>query len=212
MLDLICVEKCRGCGVYIRWSDTGPVTLCATCWQFINPNLIVETSGEIIVSYLLDYDNPTVKHMIRQLKYAHDCLIARDLSLLLQPACEYFFDVLDMAPYVVPVPLHWSRKLLRGYNQSELIAEPICESFGWPNGAQLLRRHRKTKAHHGLDREQRSTNVEQAFKAAQASDPDRPILLIDDVFTSGATLWECARTLRKAGYKAVFALTAARAP
>jgi competence protein ComFC len=211
MLDLICIEKCRGCGTHIPWRRNALHTICSACVVDAQVAVAQEPCGDTLVSYVLDYENPIAKRMVRLLKYSNDCLIAKDFSRLLEPALEQILQLSGAIPYVVPVPLHWSRQLLRGYNQSELIAETLCDTFGLVNAKHLLSRRRRTKAHHDLDRAERSANVQHAFYARLAENPGRTILLIDDVFTSGATLSECSKTLRSAGYKEVFALTAARA-
>ncbi len=111
---------------------------------------------------------------------------------------------------LVPVPLHWTRRLRRGFNQAELLAERLSEPFERPVVA-ALRRVRATRPQVGLDRLERRRNVADAFAAVHSRVvPGGYYLLIDDVYTTGATLRECARTLRAAGAGRVAALTAAR--
>ena len=105
---------------------------------------------------------------------------------------------------VVPVPLHWSRRWSRGYNQAEIIAAEIAKALGAPCDTGLLRRCRRTATQTRISGEAKAANVAGAFRATKnaasrvSGNGIGHILLIDDVFTSGATLGECHRTLRKA--------------
>lgn len=131
-------------------------------------------------------------------------VLGRYLSLALPR--DGHFDV------VIPVPLHWYRRLERGFNQSELIARTLCERTGLNLAPHLLRRIRSTTRQARLGLEDRRRNVRKAFAVPRpASVAGRRILLVDDVLTTGATLNACALALRKAGASHVSALTLARA-
>ena len=115
---------------------------------------------------------------------------------------------------LVPVALHASRARARGFNQSALLARELGAIFDLP-ALELLQRTRRTPPQVGLDLESRRQNVRRAFAveeqlASKAHLSGARVLLIDDVFTTGATLDECARALRKSGASAVGALTIAR--
>ena len=116
--------------------------------------------------------------------------------------------------FLVPVPLHASRLRARGFNQSALLARELSLACGVPT-LELLQRTRPTPPQVGLARKERQHNVRGAFATdAYLWEKHRVkgarILLIDDVFTTGATLGECAQTLQKAGAAAIGALTIAR--
>ncbi|MBV9929170.1 MAG: ComF family protein [Acidobacteria bacterium] len=120
---------------------------------------------------------------------------------------------LDEATLVVPVPLHRRRERERGFNQAALLASSLAKNVGLPFDAWSLTRLAHSERHRaGMDALARRESVEGAFGV------DRPrlvggqnVLLVDDVFTTGATADACARALLDAGARAVFVLTAARA-
>lgn len=113
---------------------------------------------------------------------------------------------------VVPVPLHWRRRLTRGYNQAERIARPLAGLLGLPC-LPALSRHRATPPQSRLGKIDRLANLRRAFRVPR---PERirglRLLLVDDVATTGATLDAAASALKKAGAAAVTALVAGRTP
>ena len=116
-------------------------------------------------------------------------------------------------PLVVPVPLHRWRLWKRGYNQAALIASALSRRTGLPVDLDLLRRTRATPSLRGLGRSERALAVRGAFQVrddARAGLADRQIILVDDVFTSGATASACAKALRRAGAASVEILCWAR--
>ena len=101
----------------------------------------------------------------------------------------------------MPVPLHWSRKWKRGYNQAEILAQGIAMEMRIPVRTDLLRRIRRTATQTRLGIEAKGENVAGAF-CANIKKPDtikgiRHVILIDDVFTTGSTMTECFMALRK---------------
>lgn len=108
---------------------------------------------------------------------------------------------------LVPVPLHQSRMRWRGFNQSEILAKRLAVKFKVPF-AQLLIRNRQTKTQVGLKRDERKKNVKDAFSVTGVV-AGKDILLVDDVYTSGATMGECCAILKHAGAKSVWALAVA---
>ena len=111
---------------------------------------------------------------------------------------EMFNDV----DIVIPVPLHWTRRWKRGYNQAEVIAAGVVEILGAPMRTDVLKRQRRTTTQTKIDVENKSLNVAGAFSADSSSFADltengiRHILLIDDIFTTGSTLMACFTALR----------------
>ncbi len=99
-------------------------------------------------------------------------------------------------PILIPVPLHWRRKLMRGFNQAELLTNEISKLTGIPSSP-MIQRTRYTTTQTRLSRKQRMQNLKDAFTIKPNSRPIRTAILIDDVFTTGSTSEACASTLKK---------------
>ena len=154
--------------------------------------------------------------MIHRLKYARELHLAKDLGRL---AAEAFADA-RLAPALaenwplVPVPLHRRRFQHRHFNQAAEIARELSALGGLPV-VQALRRIRATGHQTALTRSQRLENLRGAFQVTRAGKrflAEKPagVVLIDDVLTTGSTVDECAKTLRKAGFQRVFVVTVMR--
>jgi ComF family protein len=110
---------------------------------------------------------------------------------------------------LMPVPLHKKRKKWRGFNQSEMLARELQHYLSLQIDDRLKRIHYK-KPQMELNREQRISNIQDAFLYDATGDPHKSVLLIDDVVTTGSTLNECAKILKQAGFKTVYALALTR--
>lgn len=133
--------------------------------------------------------------------------MARPLAALMAEAAGRTMTL--PADVVVPVPLHAVRYRERGFNQAELLAREVAQRLCLPFGGDVLKRTKATGMQSALSRTERKRNVRGAFA------PGRGIsggaLLIDDVFSTGFTVSECARVLKAAGADHVLVLTAATA-
>lgn len=113
---------------------------------------------------------------------------------------------------IVPIPLHRARLRQRGYNQALELARPLARELGVEVAGDLLRRVRATPAQTGLDAAARRRNLRDAFALAPAARLPAHVVVFDDVMTTGATLREAARCLRRAGVARVDVWALARAP
>lgn len=113
---------------------------------------------------------------------------------------------------IVPVPLHRTRLRQRGYNQALELARPLAGYFGIPLRSDALLRTRATERQTELDAVHRRRNVRGAFAASLGATLPAYVAVLDDVFTTGATLAECTRVLKRAGVGRVEVWALARAP
>lgn len=143
------------------------------------------------------------RQLVLELKYHRGLYILPDLMVMARKA-EGFFPYLSAA-VLVPVPLHPSKLRSRGFNQSEWIARSFAREAGKSRVEDLLLRTRKTKSQTRLRRQDRQENMAGAFKLRSGVqvDPRQRYVLIDDVFTTGATLNACAKVLVQAGARQV---------
>ena len=155
-----------------------------------------------------------LRELIHLLKYNGVRPAANVLGRMLAEAME------DLQPHfseteilVAPVPLHARKLRQRGFNQSELIARAAIKlkTSGFRLSANLLERCRETTSQIGLSRHQRRENIRGAFRVVKPDEVrGREVLVVDDVFTTGTTVSECARILRRAGASKVYVATVAR--
>jgi ComF family protein len=149
-----------------------------------------------------------VLETLHKLKYRGDVTIAKPLGKVLKKSIE----LMEVRPdIIVPVPLYKNRLKKRSFNQSLLIAKEATTGLSIPVDYNGLKRVRDTGAQVGLKKKERAANIKGAFKVIQ---PDtyrgKTVLLIDDVYTTGATMQECAGILKRAG-ASTYAITVARA-
>ncbi len=200
---------CLGCGRQLAGRES--LHLCLACRARLRPAApigpLTGPAGLHILS-LWRYE-PPLDAVILALKFRRLDYLGRHLA---QELAAAFGGELAAADLVVPVPLHWTRRVARGFDQAERIAAPLAARLGLPV-ARVLRRRRATAAQARLGRAARLANLAGAFRVDHASAAaGRRVLLVDDVTTTGATLEAAAYALRAAGAEEVFALTAARTP
>ncbi len=228
LLSVVLAPACAACSGVLDRPTRGPV--CDACWRSIVPltpplcdrcgdplptwraiSLTVELcprcrrARRLVVRARAvgDYDG-ALRAIVHALKYDGRRSLARPLGQLMR---ERGADVLAGAAWLVPVPLHPSRRRQRGFNQ----ARDLARHLGLPIVA-ALRRVRATPTQTGLPAAQRHRNVRDAFAPTRAARRLRgaTVVLVDDVSTTGATLEACARVLVGEGAREVRALTAAR--
>lgn len=147
---------------------------------------------------------------IRRLKFANGAHVARDVAPLWAPLLAAVVE--QHAAIVVPVPLHWKRRLVRGYDQAWLLAVHACAAAKLAPPRSLLRRIRGAPAQSKLSAAQRRENLRGAFTVRTPHEvAGRTIVLVDDVVTTGATLAAAATALRAAGACAIYGVALARA-
>jgi len=186
---------CPRCGVPRALAATG--TWCDHCRRNPGPVARLRAAGW--------YDGP-LRAILHAFKYDGCPTLARPLGRLMRRHCA---EALEDADACVPVPLHWRRRLTRGYNQAALLADEL----GVPV-RRLLRRRRGTPPQASLPAQARRSNLMDAFAPVPfrgGAIRGAVLVLVDDVVTTGSTLAACAQVLAACGAAEVRAVTAARA-
>lgn len=200
--------KCVGCG-------KSGFHICPDCTR----ELSGKKSGSFFeleyfekIYVFAEWDNPLVKEAIHKLKFRYSKGMLDDIKNFFRE--NYPDDKIPKDSNFVPVPLHTMRHNERGFNQSELIAEIFsyisCDENRVFN---ILKRVKKTDQQALLDKEEREENVENAFIVSNASAKDlnkkKPVILVDDVSTTGNTLVACAKALKEYGFERIFGIVVA---
>ena len=203
-IEVVRAPMCRCCGVPLDPLAAGP-SLCADCRSGR------KFSGARSVGL---HAGPLRQAIIRYKYHGRRRLAGVFGEMLADLARADGHDALPLptASAVLPVPLHPARRRWRGFDQAELLCAPVAEALGIPVLTDALERVRDTTPQTSMRGKQRHENVRGAFEARKTHLlKGRSFILVDDVFTTGATISECARMLRKAGATDVYALTIARA-
>jgi ComF family protein len=226
LADLLMPRVCLCCGAVLGTEETH---ICEKClkdlpqtryWK-LRENPMAESFNALIqknmgedASYrpygyaaALYFYKGGYREISKSLKYRRNFAAGRHFAQMLGTTLavsQFFLDV-DL---VVPIPLHWTRRWRRGYNQAEVIAREVAACLGCPCDARMLKRARHTRTQTHLNLEGRARNVAGAFRVGRfhrkSRSEDKPgsgsihhILIIDDVFTTGATAAACEAAIHQ---------------
>ena len=217
ILDTVFPKFCYSCGrigtyfcddcirnsIYVNWKQ-----ICHVCEKECSKDLVhKECSEESYLDGLFFftlYDGP-IKKMVYDIKYRYHFEVANDIAKIM---AKYFRsrNLNDQAIFT-SVPLHPKKQRFRGFNQSEVLAVKIACELSLPN-SKLLLRTRYTKTQVGQGRAGRLTNLKEAFRIndsalIQQNLTGKTIIIVDDVYTTGTTLNECAKVLKENGAQKV---------
>lgn len=205
LLNLVYPPVCVGCG---RVGESLCIR-CRTDLEQVSPVLDEQPLPPIRSVTAIGLFAGALQKAVHALKYEGLTDLAEPLGSLLAARLR----AAALPPgLIAPVPLHASRLAQRGYNQSALIGQVLSKALIWPFDPGLLLRQRATASQVGLDYQHRQENVRDAFAVTDSSAvKGRDILLVDDVYTTGATLHECALKLEEHGARTIRAAVVGRA-
>lgn len=190
-------HQCLVCGLPLAL-DTD--VMCGACIS--KPPSFTSTTCPLAYKFPVD-------RLVQAFKFRKQHAAGRLLARLL--AESVLAGPLDRPDMLIPVPLHRLRLVKRGFNQAYELAKYIGATVGIEVRIESLRRNRHTSAQSGLSRGERNRNVRGAFYWKNLQRPAPHVALVDDVMTTGTTVIECARVLKKAGAKRVDVWVTARA-
>jgi len=193
------LNACPQCGMELAPSAVMQ-SICGECQR--EPPPVTRTFCFGLYQAPLDY-------LILQLKFHAQLAVAPLLAGLLAQKIRGAEPQLPLA--LIPVPLHPARLAERGYNQAGELARALGHELGLPTLSNLVRRKRHTEAQSALPAKERRKNMRDAFEVV-GSDVPTHVAIVDDVMTTGTTVWEMAKTLKQAGAQRVDAWIIARTP
>mgnify|MGYP001589941586 CR=1 FL=1 len=233
LTDIIYPATCLSCKSRLKDIASVDNLVCAQCWSRIkkNPPPFCHCCGRhlekkipgknICVKCLkakVHFDRAfssciyegVIKELIHKFKYQDKAYLGKILS---RPMIEFIKEhklPMDYLDSVIPVPLHKTKLRERDFNQAHILSQHVAREFNKRLLSDVLIRHRHTKTQTDLEQDLRFANVENSFSVIKAEEiKGRNLLLVDDVFTTGATVSEAAFTLKKSGANIVFVLTLA---
>lgn len=198
-IAVISPPVCRKCGRPLRL-EASHRKICGQCET---TNYYFEKARAVAV-----YEG-ALREYLAELKYRYRPALGAALGELLVEWIKLNRDY-QKIDLIIPIPIHHSKWLARGYNQAELMANPLQRYLGIEVKTDIIKRLKFTETQNSLDREARFDNVKDAFQVVNAKNlRQAKILLVDDILTTGATTSEAARVLLRAGAANVRVLTLA---
>ena len=219
LINLLFPRVCAACGTLLL---EGEDTVCTTC-RFLMPKTHYETNPDNPLAQIFYGQMPfnavsaefffsksgKVQHLIHGLKYHHcrenGIFLGQEIGKSLVQAPDY-----QGIDYIIPIPLHPKKEKIRGYNQSHVIAEGICEIMNVPIAEKCLVRSVFTDTQTKKSRDDRYQNVKDIFELKNPEKlQNKHVLLVDDVLTTGATLMSAGKTLSRVEGIKISVVTAA---
>jgi ComF family protein len=204
---------CLECWKKIKWIDDPKCKICGAPFEInidaLCPRCIKKKPHFDKAISVFEYDDFS-KSIVLKFKHGDATYIGRQLATWLWRVSK---DIVDDSSIIIPVPIHFFKRLKRKYNQSELLAQRLGMLGGILYEPRILRKEKNTPQQEGLSKNTRMKNINGSFGV----DPKfsyllsgKNVILVDDVLTTGATANECSKILKRHGAKKVFVLTVAR--
>ena len=219
LLDLIWPNRCAYCDKVIKWNEK----YCKECYEqmeftgFDNCKVCGQSPCECVYKNgkrayprfdscisVADYKTSS-REMVLNLKFHRSVYAAEVMAEFMY---EKIKDIDYINPIVIPIPMYTKKESKRGYNQTKLIAKHLAKYLDYPYSDKVLFKIRDTKPQKDLTAAQRKKNVLKAFEVKLPEEVKyRDVILVDDVITTGSTLNECAKMLKRAGALSVNVVT-----
>jgi len=231
--EIIYPATCNACKTKLKNKPTIDNFVCLECWQkakrnlppfcyrcgrHLNANNLTKNICPSCVKREHYFDrafSPCVyegimKKLIYEFKYNNKDYLGLPLSKFMIDFIKEYSLPIELMDFIIPIPLHKSRLREREFNQAQLLSNYIAAEFKRIILPGALKRIRNTKSQTELSDKERLSNIRESFSVDDGHDmKNKNILLVDDVFTTGATTSEAAFTLKEAGANIVFVLTLA---
>lgn len=198
VFDFIFPKNCLECGKEGKY-------VCESCLNKVGK------SGWYGRNYSIFRYEGVIRKAIIALKYKYSTEVAKELAEVCVKSLGSL-NLISNSCLLIPIPLHWQRKNVRGFNQSEEVGKLIAKNMNWDFNADLLIKNKSTIPQVGLKGDSRRKNLRGVFSVAPNHfiSNHYSLVLFDDVFTTGSTLKEAAKVLKRAGVEKVWGITIAR--
>jgi ComF family protein len=223
LFDLIFSDKCLNCGEEGKYICQNcldkvnfPQPICPVC---LRPSIDGMTHSKCVTPQSLDgliclwNYNGVIRKAILSLKYKFATKISQELASVASDILSHNSLFIIRNSILVPVPLHWYRQNWRGFNQAEEIGKLIAKEMKWKFIPDLLIRTKNTISQTELSKEKRGQNIRGIFSLNPHNSSfliHNSIILFDDVWTTGSTLKEACKVLKRKAFKKVWGMTLAR--
>lgn len=213
-LDILFPPICLACKAYLAAQVEKENLLCKTCFDGIPIYKTMPLGPKFTLAAVSTYDNKALRELLHAFKYNRFLAAQTPLALLID---KYLNNVnlpkaLPADTVVIPIPLHRKRLRERGFNQAEKIANIVSERLELPMNNDSLVRIKDTP--HQTTRRSKAERLESLRNSFEVTDKaaltERTIILVDDIYTTGATMQEAAKTLRRAGVRNIIGVVVAK--
>ncbi len=208
LLYCIYPTKCISCGKIIGVNDS----ICTECNDIYKPRPASKIGSKYLTSCAYTfYHEGNIKKAIWRFKFRSKLYYADPFTdYMLDCFNEYYFN--SCIDYLVPVPMNKKKKRYRGYNQTEVLAKYLSKKCGVPYLKDGLIKVKENKDQHGMTLSERRINIKGVYGVNKHIDfRGKRVIIIDDVLTTGLTMYECAKMLKKSGAESVYGITIAAA-
>ena len=210
ILNILFPNKCIGC------FDYNQNLLCNNCLKQIqiHNNFIPLNNNLNSILYCMDYKNPIVKELIHKFKYQKITSLKDIFENILNQSLEKYKNTFNQDWILIPVPLHTFKQRIRGFNQSEILSNSISKILNIKSYNNILIRFKNNPPQANQeDIQKRKQNAKNIFKINENTKyliNNKNIILIDDVFTTGSTLNECATILKQNNVNKIISICLAK--
>ncbi len=215
-LEILFPSICLRCRSHLALEEEKRDLLCENCFNTIPIYKTVSFSPALTLAAVSSYDNEAIKELIHALKYKKFLAARSAIARLI----DKYLDFVDLKniilgdAIIIPIPLHKKRLRERGFNQAFEIANILGEKLGLVVNDKILVKIKNTAHQTSLkDKHERLSNVRNSFEIpSKGRVIGKTVILVDDVYTSGATMREAAKVLRRAGTRNIIGFVVAKTP
>lgn len=213
-LDILFPPICLACRAYLAEQIEKDNLLCNTCFSSIPIYETVPLMPKFALVAISTYDNKALRELLHAFKYDRFLAAQTPLTFLIDKYLNSvnFSKVLSNNTVIIPIPLHSKRFRERGFNQAEKIADILAERLGLSVNNGTLTRIKNTP--HQTTRKSKTERLDSLKNSFEITDKKelsgKTVILVDDVYTTGATMNEASKALRRAGVKDIIGFVVAK--